>query len=415
MSDLRDAENRVNVLHVIPSISLKHGGPSYAIRSVARAARQAGMKVVVATTDDDGNDARLNVPLGTPVERDGVTHFFFRRDFVQYKVSFALARWLNRNIREFDVVHIHALFSFSSTAAAMIAWRKKVPYVVRPLGVLNRWGLEHRRSLPKQVSLRLIELPILRRAAAIHFTTEQERREAADIGGDVATACSFVVPIPVQVKESGDGKEKFLSKYPAAAGKKLILFLSRIDRKKGIELLLSAFADVRRSEPNSFLVIAGDGDRRYLDKLRVQAGELKISADILWTWFLGQAEKANAFAAASVFVLPSYSENFGIAAAEALAMGKACVLTDQVAIAHEAKGANAAIVTRCDADELSDAIKKLCSDPVRRRALGIAARQFAVEYLSMRAIGEKLGREYARIVECHGTRRRQAASKSQNS
>src|SRR5207249_976155 len=126
----------------------------------------------------------------------------------------------------------------------------------------------------------------------------------------------FVVPIPVQVKESGDCGEKFLSKHPAAAGKKLILFLSRIDRKKGIELLLNAFTSVKRNEPNSLLIIAGDGDARYIESLRARADELKISADIIWAGFLDQVEKANAYAAASVFVLPSHSENFGIAAAE---------------------------------------------------------------------------------------------------
>jgi len=359
------------------------------------------MDVVVVTTDDDGDDARLDVPLGVPVERNGVTHFFFRRDFVPYKISFGLARWLSSNIHRFDIVHIHALFSFASTAASVIARQKKIPYVIRPLGVLNQWGLEHRRPFLKRLSLRLIELPILRRAAAIHFTTEQERREAAAIGADVAVSRSFVVPIPVEVKDSGN-KDNFLRKYPSIAGKKLILFLSRIDRKKGVELLLNSFAGVKRSEPNSFLVIAGDGESRYIDDLRTQADELKISADVLWTGFLGPAEKPDAFAAASVFVLPSYSENFGIAALEALAVGVPAILSDQVALAQDVADGGAAVVVQADENSLRAAILRLLADAGLREQLSAKGRAAAARLFSFDAVGNSLAEQYRLILENHG-------------
>jgi glycosyltransferase involved in cell wall biosynthesis len=392
--------SRYKILHVIPSISLKHGGPSVAIAAMAEASRRAGMDVVVVTTDDDGDNGRLDVPLGTPLERDGVTHFFFRRDFVPYKISFGLARWLNRNTDQFDIVHIHALFSFASTAAARIARRKKIPYVIRPLGVLNQWGLEHRRPFLKRLSLRLIELPILRRAAAIHFTTEQERREAAGIGAAVAVSRSFVVPIPVEVKDSGD-KDNFLRKYPSTAGKKLILFLSRIDRKKGVELLLNAFAGVKCSESNSLLVIAGDGDSRYVGSLRAQADKLGISADIVWTGFLGRAEKANAYAAASLFVLPSYSENFGIAAVEALAAGVPAILTDQVALARDVADGGAALVVQADEISLRAAILRVLADAGLREQLSINGRAAAARLFSFDAVGSSLAEQYRLILKNH--------------
>jgi len=150
---------RVRLLHVIPSVSERHGGPSQAIKAFAKASKATGIEVTVATTDDDGDHARLDVSLGNAIEQDGVPHFFFRRDLLPYKVSFGLQRWLNEHIKEFDVVHIHALFSFSSTMAARIARQNKVPYVVRPLGVLNQWGIRNRRRIPKLVSLWLVELP----------------------------------------------------------------------------------------------------------------------------------------------------------------------------------------------------------------------------------------------------------------
>ncbi len=356
------------------------------------------MEVVVVTTDDDGNDAHLNVPIGTPVERDGVKYFFFRRALVPYKVSFGLARWLSGNIHQFDVVHIHALFSFASTAASFIARRKKIPYVVRPLGVLNQWGLEHRRRILKRLSLRLIELPILSYAAALHFTSEAERREAAKIAGDVATRQSFVIPIPVKVKDNENDKDDFVRKFPAAAGKKLILFLSRIDQKKGLELLLKAFVGVRRTEPDSLLVVAGNGDSRYVESLRALADKLEISADLLWTGFLGPADKADAFAAASVFVLPSYSENFGIAAAEALAAGVPMIVSDQVALAQDVANAGAAVVVQADEISLRAAILRILADAGLREQLSANGRAAAAQLFSFEAVGRSLAQHYELIL-----------------
>ncbi len=193
----RDAATRVKILHVIPSVSPKHGGPSYAIKAFANASKWPGIETLIATTDDDGGPARMDVPLGTIIERDGIRQIFFRRDFLPYKISFSLRRWLDRHVREFDIVHIHALFSFSSFAAARAARKQGVPYIVRPLGVLSRWGIENRRPFLKRFWMRFIELPLLRRAAAMHYTTEAERDEAIALYPALAGLASFIVPIPV--------------------------------------------------------------------------------------------------------------------------------------------------------------------------------------------------------------------------
>jgi glycosyltransferase involved in cell wall biosynthesis len=386
----------VKVLHVIPSVSAKHGGPSSAIKAIADASERAGIEVVIATTDDDGDDARLEVALEVPVERNGVTYFFFRRDLLSYKVSFGLARWLRRHIAEFDVVHIHALFSFSSTAAARMARRKGVPYVIRPLGVLNRWGLENRRRIVKRLSLRWMERRILRDAAAIHFTAEPEQREAAEAVGNVVAGKSFVIPIPLEVKEEGN-KTNFLQKFPAAAGKEVILFLSRLDQKKGLELLLRAFAWVKRDEPNAFLVVAGDGDGRYVESLRAEADRLGIATDMVWTGFLGPREKANAYAAASLFVLPSYSENFGIAAAEAMAAGVALVVSDRVALSESVKKAEAGTVVSCETEDLAKAIQQLLRSSALRNRYAANARMLVESQFASQAVGNALLSLYKNI------------------
>jgi glycosyltransferase involved in cell wall biosynthesis len=396
--------NRLRILHVVPSLDPADGGPSVAVPLLARAIASRGHRVSLLTTvrgqqSDVGSERQV-----ADEASGGVEYIYTRRNTEFYKVSWELVGWLKTNVKNFDVVHIHALFSFSSTAAAHFAARNGVPYIVRPLGVLNQWGLKNRRSILKRASLALIEKRIVTRAAAIHYTVAAEREEAERIGNWVAQLPSFVIPLPVQPRVIGDqlsvnGKnEEFLRKYSQTRGKRIVLFLSRIDRKKGIELLLEAFASIRKEIENVVLVIAGSGDPAYESSLRSRADLLGINELVVWTGFVSGDEKAAVLDAAEIFVLPSYSENFGIAAAEAFATGKACVLSDQVGLARDALQANAAIVTRCDAKELADAIKKLLDDSATRLAIGNAAREFARSYLSLAAIGTQLDQVYRAAI-----------------
>src|SRR5437879_1494320 len=97
----------LRALHVIPSLSFKHGGPSYAVRAMARALATVDVDVTIATTDDDGDNARLRVPIGRPIKEDAATVYHFRRNFLPYKISFGLSKWLKSNVQRFDVVHVH--------------------------------------------------------------------------------------------------------------------------------------------------------------------------------------------------------------------------------------------------------------------------------------------------------------------
>src|SRR5438477_12874566 len=212
----------------------------------------------------------------------------FRREFEPYKVSFGLTRWLRKNVARFDLVHVHALFSFSSTMATRIARQHSVPYLVRPLGVLNRWGMENRRPILKRVSFRLVELPILLNSAAIHYTSNAERAEAASLDPHLAEHESVVIPLPVERVAQGNA-ERFLDRYPKLRGYRIILILSRIHPMKGIELLLDAFAIVRNQRNEVALVIAGEGEEAYVRGLRARAKRFDHEHehdDVIWTGHL---------------------------------------------------------------------------------------------------------------------------------
>jgi glycosyltransferase involved in cell wall biosynthesis len=389
----------MKVLHVIPSLSLKHGGPSVAMAAIAEALLGKAIEVTIATTDDDGAGEHLEVPLEKAIRLpSGACCFYFRKDTEFYKISFSLRNWLRAHVSEFDVVHIHALFSFSSIAAARAASGRGIPFVVRPLGVLNQWGMENRRPFLKRLSLLFLEMPILRRAACIHFTTAQERAEAIAADPRIESLPFAVVPLPVPLIDSATASSALVERFPEIRGRSTVLFLSRITPKKGLELLLDAFRLIRATHPEALLMIAGDGEGTYVRSLRERAVELKIENDIVWTGFLEGPDKAAAFRAATVFVLPSYSENFGIAAAEALAHGVPSIIGQGVALSDDVREVDAGMVIRSEAPAIATALSQLLGNPGLRARLAANGQELAKRKYSPDSVGDALTNLYGSVA-----------------
>lgn len=386
----------MRVLHVIPSLSPKRGGPSFAVRSMAEAVAGQGEQVEVAATDDDGA-GHLAVPLAQPMVENSVTYRYFHRQTDFYTFSWPLTRWLARNVGDYDVVHIHALFSYSTLPAAWLARRNGVPYIVRPLGTLNQWGRQHRRPVLKKASLRLIEGPILARAARIHYTCEQERIEA-EAGGCRYPASVLPLGIDLAPFASLPPADAFLKRCPQLSGKSVILFLSRLHPIKGLDNLLRAMARLAPDYPDVCLVLVGDGEPAYVSELQAQAAALGLIERIVWTGPLYDADKLAAFAAADLFVLPSYSENFGLAAVEALAAGLPLVISDQVGIQREVAQAEAGLVTPCDPIALAQALAAMLASPDLRVRCSANARRLAEQRFSNSMMAQALVHLYEQVV-----------------
>ena len=230
----------LRVLHVIPSVSPRDGGPTRAIHAIERALSAAGVEVATLTTDH-GLDRPGSRPQVTP---DGARRIYARMWLTPYKVAPGLVPRLMETVGQHDAVHIHALFSFAATAAAWAARRRRVPYVLRPLGTLSGYGLAMRRRRLKAVSMALVEAPMLRHAAAVHFTSQAELADAQALG----LAMRGVV-IPLGLDADAAPAAAPLA-HPALAGRRAILFLSRLDPKKNLEALIDAVASapaLRRS------------------------------------------------------------------------------------------------------------------------------------------------------------------------
>ncbi|MCE9520404.1 MAG: glycosyltransferase [Verrucomicrobia bacterium] len=387
----------MRVLHVIPSLDKRDGGPSHALPLMARSLTIQGITVDVVTTITDADAGAQDIEFGKRVEREGCTLFFFKRQTHFYKASLPLHAWLRSHVKNYDLVHIHALFSFASISAARVARARGVPYIIRPLGLLNAYGMQQRRRRVKQWSFRLIEKPLLDSAAAIHYTSTQERDEAAHLQ---IKAPAHVIPLGIDLTpfQHLPAAEVFKERFPETRGKQVILFLSRLDPKKGLELLMEAFAMLQETNPDIHLVIAGGGNEEYTKELRGLAARLAIANKTTWTGQLDGDVKLSALAAATLFVLPSHSENFGIALLEAMAAGVACLSTRGVALAVEGARQGAGMVVTCEIETLVMAMKRMLVDGALRAQLGESARRMAQEQFSLEATGAALTSLYQKIL-----------------
>jgi glycosyltransferase involved in cell wall biosynthesis len=364
------------------------------VRNLSRSLSRRGIEVHVATTDDNGPHT-LDVPHGVPVQQDGGTYWYFPRQARFYTFSWPLAAWLGRHVSEFDVVHIHALFSFATLPAAFWASRRRVPYIVRPLGTLSEWGMKNRRPWLKILSFRLLESHVLQNASAVHYTSDQERVEAEKLN---VTTTAAIIANGLPDAPASHVAGRFRARFPELEGRRIVLFLSRLDAKKGLDLLFRAWTTVRDKAPQACLVVAGTGPAEFVDALKAEADALGIGPDVVWAGFLQGEDKQAALADADIFVLPSYSENFGIAAAEAMAAGLPVVVSDQVGIHDDIKRARAGVIVACDPDQLAEELVRLVNSSVLRQSMGQDGRSLALQSYSSEAVTRKLIRLYNRIA-----------------
>jgi len=390
VSEIRTA---LRILHVIPAVAPRYGGPSQAIFEMCRALQKEGVEVLVAATDADGPE-HLAVTLNKSVDYCGVRTIFFRRHWSQrFAYSRTLAVWVDRNVSHFDVVHIHAVFSHPCLAAARACRKHNVPYIVRPLGSLDPWSMQQ-KPLRKRLMWRIAACRMLKEAASIHYTTNEERKQAEDsLGLDRGVVIPLGIDLGVIQDTTAVGF--FRHDHPSLGDRPYVLALSRIHPKKNFELLVETFMSLsRQPEMESWrLVIAGDGDANYLASLQALAGSDKV---IFAGWLEGAA-KVSALQVASLFALPSRQENFGIAAAEALACGVPVLVSEHVNLAPEIERVKAGWVTSLEPAEFARALAEAIRDAEERERRGRAGRHLANQEFSWPQVSTELIKLYGAV------------------
>lgn len=386
----------MRILHVIPGIDPGFGGPAKACRELCRALAGRGHSVEIVTTDASSNRGRLVVPRSRPVLEHGFRIWHYPLLFWRYGPSLPLFRGLKQAIRRADIIHIHSLYVFSTAAAAFWCRQLGKPYLMRPHGSLDPY-LRRRNAVMKNLYMNLIERSNLDGAAAIHFTTEEERDLVADLG---LRSPPLVVPNGLNTEEYRflPSRELFLERYPHLRGKRLLLYLGRINFKKGFEVLIPSVQHLLKERPNLHLIIVGpdDGFGEVVRRLITQSG---IVPHVTFTGMLSGSDKLAAFAAAELFVLPSYSENFGIAVIEALACGLPVCISDRVNIWREVVQAGAGLASPPEIAPFSNALGDLLATSSRNDERGIAGKRLVQERYTWTAVAAQLEHAYQSILQ----------------
>ncbi|MEH2374713.1 glycosyltransferase [Nostoc sp.] len=385
----------MKILIVIPALGSVYGGPSKSVVELAQALGTFGLSVDLVTTNANGSTS-IDLPLYVWLSKK-----FYRIQYFpywalsDYKISFSLTIWLFQHVADYDLVHTNAIFSYPILAAYWACQQQRVPYVVTPRGMLEPWALSYKPG-KKRLYYTLFEKLALQRASAIQMlaSTEAEGTKSLNIKTPL-----IIVPngINYQEFENIPNTELFYQQFPCTRNKTLILFLGRIDPKKGLDLLATAFAKAHKEFPEIHLVIAGPDNIGFLATVQNYFMTAGCSDAITFTGMLTGAMKYAALAAANIYVAPSYSEGFSMSVLEGMAAGLPCVITTGCNF-PEAAAAGVASVVDINSDQIANALIEFLKQPLQAKDMGDRARQFILENYTWDSVALKLISVYQDII-----------------
>ncbi len=389
----------MNILHIIETISSRYGGPVSVVKELSNIQNKLGHNVTICTTNCDFPKGKLRDAGIDYLHDTKVKVLYFPVQFRPLKVSFPMAIFLIKNIQNFHLVHIHGLYRFPSTFAAKIAHHKKVPYIILPFGSLNKYSFYNSsyNITIKRLYERLFDLPNLKKANAIQYTTEEERFQASGLN---FKNYSFIVPNGIDWNKFAVLPQRgFLRSYLGLSKReKIILFVGRITQVKGIDLLIPAFEKIKKYKNNIHLVLIGPENDDYGKKIFNSILNKNITDSVHHIGHLERNDLIKAYVDADIFVLPSYSESFGMTAVEAMACGIPTIISNQVNIYPEVVNEKAGLVVPCDENALSKAIIDFLENPQKRKTIGKNGREFVYKKYTWDKLAIKLFEEYEKII-----------------
>ena len=360
----------MRILHVISGLDPQNGGPTTALVGMAESQAKVGLDVSVIAT--------WKIPDGFPVadslRANGVKVIHIGPATGRLSRHPTLAVETDRAVAAADVVHIHGLFEEIQHQAARASQRHGIPYLITPHGMLSPWNLS-RSSFGKRLYLFLRLRRNLDRAAAIHYTCDVERDLVAPLA---IKAPPLVERLGLDLSEFAELpiQGTFRNKWPQLAQKPFVLFLGRIDYKKGLDILIPAFAAAQLGDTP--LVIAGPDRDGYEPAVRALVAQHQLQDRVIFTGMLRGRDRLAAYVDATLFTLTSHQENFGITVIEAMACACPVLISDQVNIHSEVTKSGGGEVIPLSIDTTSRALGKWIESPSLRKSTGERGRAFAI-------------------------------------
>jgi glycosyltransferase involved in cell wall biosynthesis len=393
----------MKLLQVIASMDPATGGPCRAIRNLVPALRTMGCESEVVCLDES-----VFVEDPFPVHAIGTGR-------PPWSYHSRLEPWLMENLSRFDAAILHGLWLYPGLALRRAARQSKRPYFIYPHGMLDPWfqrdASRRLKALRNWLYWQLVEHGVVRDAVGLLFTCEVEKYLARQTFRPYRPKMELSVGfgIPEAPIETEAMRTAFRKRCPdLAADRSYLLFLSRIDPKKGVDLLIQAYANVfvknrtKVSDALPQLVIAGPGaDTAYGQKVQTLAADLCPPNSVFWPGMLQGDAKWGAVHGCEAFVLPSHQENFGIAVAESLVCGIPVLISDRINIWREIHESHAGYV---EPDTLAGTEALLRrwfqSDRKHKRDMQINARRCFLKEFEIGKAAESLIQTLERLLPC---------------
>lgn len=388
----------MRLLHYISAVDFRHGGPPRAVVDQVATMHARGHSVTLATMDarDVPEEWKRAIDAeGHPrvVDLSASRARFGRLDRTG-------CRRLGEVVGDVDVVHLHGVWDPSNAQFAKACVRSGTPYVVSLRGMLDDWSMAQ-KGLKKRCYLALGGRGVLESACRVHCTADAELEQSRKW---FPRGRGIVIPNLMDLSpfESVPDPAPARREWPEiASGDLCVLFLSRIQYKKGIEHLLDGLAILRERGRGVRLVVAGSGDRGYTEAMQRRAVDLGLEDVVTWTGHVGGDLKWSLYSACDVFALPTSQENFGFVFFESLAAGTPVITSDLVDTRGEIERSGGGVVVPQSATAFAEAIEGFVTGERDRRAMGEAGRRWTLENLDT---GRVAGRFEALYEECIGTR-----------
>ena len=385
----------MKILIVIPALGNVYGGTSKIVLELAESIGKLGVNVDVVATNANG-EKTLDVDLNQwIIQKHYRVRYFSYLDFLDYKFTLSMSQWLFSNVSSYNLVHTHAIFSYPVLVAYWMCQLHKIPYIATPHGMLEPWALAY-KIWKKKLYFNWLEKPALQKASAIQMSAATEAEGIKNLG----------LKPPLVIVTNGIHREDFASlpdpeifykQFPETKNKRLIIFLGRIDPKKGLDLLAPAFAQAHQKFPDTHLIIAGPDNTGFLPTAQSYFIKAGCSHAVTFTGMLTGNIKYAALAAATIYVAPSYSEGFSMSVLEGMAAGLPCVITTGCNF-PEAGEAEVAIIVNIDVGSIAKAIIQLLEDDQQAQNLGDCARQFILDNYTWDKIALKMVSVYENII-----------------
>jgi len=384
----------MKVLHVIPSYepAWAFGGTVTATSNLCRGMAKKGIDVTVYTTDADGKGGHLDMPLNQPVVLGGVEVWYFNCDLLPKKAFYSkrLAEKLVETIRNFDLVHISAIWQLIGVGVYKNCKKHSIPYIVTGHGSFNPWPWRQ-NLFKKRIYWYMFGKKIIKEASAIHFTTQDERDKSLYTIQTLSKKTSFIVPNGIVIKEGKNIRSRLNIKDDIF----LLIYAGRIHRKKAIHLIIEAMKKLKDFKVK-FLIIGPKEDNEYFDYLKAISNEL--DGKIIWKYSVSADDIWDYYSSSNLFVLPSNDENFGMVVVEAMACGLPVLISNNVGIWREVEADKAGFVIKQNVNEIADVLKICIEDPELLAQLSQNARKSAEKRYDINKVADLMIKAYEDVL-----------------